>query len=75
MFLFLLVFVYLMCGLRQLFFFQCDPEMPKGWTPRVEYMEKWQGTETKDAVLSKFPYYNVNDTNLHLRSWYGQVRE
>ena len=29
---FLLVFVYLMCGLRQLFF-QCGPEMPKVWTP------------------------------------------
>ena len=29
-----LVFVYLMCGPRQLFF-QCDPEIPKGWTPLV----------------------------------------
>ena len=28
-----LVFVYLMCGPRQLFF-QCGPEMPKSWTPR-----------------------------------------
>ena len=28
---FLLVFVYLMCGPRQLF--QSGPEMPKGWTP------------------------------------------
>ena len=31
-FLFLLVFIYLMCGPRQLFFFQFGPEMPKGWT-------------------------------------------
>ena len=31
---FSLVFVYLMCGPRQLFFFQCGPEMPKGWTPK-----------------------------------------
>ena len=30
---FLLVFVYLMCGPRQLFFFQCGPEKPKGWAP------------------------------------------
>ena len=30
---FSLVFVYLMCGPRQLFFFQCDPETPKVWTP------------------------------------------
>ena len=30
---FLLVFVYLMCGPGQLFFFQRGPEMPKGWTP------------------------------------------
>ena len=28
-----LVFVYVMGGSRQLFFFQCGPEMPKGWTP------------------------------------------
>ena len=33
--LFLLVFVYLMCGPRQLFFFQCGPEMPKGWRPLI----------------------------------------
>ena len=25
------LFLYLMCGPRQLFF-QCDPETPKGWT-------------------------------------------
>ena len=25
--------MYLICGLRQLFSFQCSPEMPKGWTP------------------------------------------
>ena len=31
--LFSLVFVYLMGGQRQLFFFQHGPEMPKGWTP------------------------------------------
>ena len=30
--LFSLVFVYLMCGSRQLFL-QCGPETPKGWTP------------------------------------------
>ena len=29
---FSLVFVYLMCGPRQLFS-QCGPETPKGWTP------------------------------------------
>ena len=28
----LCVTTYLMCGPRQLFFFQCGPEMPKGWT-------------------------------------------
>ena len=27
------VAMYLMCGPRQLFFFQCGPEMPKVWTP------------------------------------------
>ena len=25
--------MYLMCGPRQFFFFQCGPETPKGWTP------------------------------------------
>ena len=30
---FMLVFVYLMCGPRQLFFFQCGSGMPKGWIP------------------------------------------
>ena len=25
--------MYLMGGPRQLFFFQCGPEMPKGWAP------------------------------------------
>ena len=30
------MFVYLMCGPRQLLFFQCGPEMPKGWTPLLE---------------------------------------
>ena len=30
---FLLLFVYLTCGPRQRFFFQCGPEMPQGGTP------------------------------------------
>ena len=32
-FLCLHVTMYLMCGPRQLFIFQCSPETPKGWTP------------------------------------------
>ncbi|KAF6099821.1 hypothetical protein HJG60_011552 [Phyllostomus discolor] len=32
---FLLAFVYLTCGPRQLIFFQCGPEMPKGWTSQL----------------------------------------
>ena len=32
----LLVFVYLMCGPRQLFL-QCGPEMPKVWTPLLTH--------------------------------------
>ena len=35
---FLLVFVYLTSGPRQLFFFQCGPEMPKVWTPNSKHM-------------------------------------
>ena len=30
---FSLVSVYLICGPRQLLFFQCGPETPRGWTP------------------------------------------
>ena len=33
---FSLVFVYLMCGWRQLFFFQCGPEMPKDRAPLLD---------------------------------------
>ena len=32
---FSLVFMYLMCGPRQLLFFQCGPETSKSWTPLV----------------------------------------
>ena len=33
---FSLVFVYLVCGPRQLFSFPCGPETPKGWTRMLE---------------------------------------
>ena len=33
---FLLVFVYLVCGPRQLLFFQGGPDMPKVWTPLLD---------------------------------------
>ena len=32
-----------MCGPRKLFFFQCDPETPKGWTPLVELHSTFLG--------------------------------
>ena len=35
---FSLVFVYLMCSQRQVFFFQCGPEMLKSWTPLLYRM-------------------------------------
>ena len=41
--------MYLLCGPRQLFFFQCGPETPKSWTPlSAEELirQKW-----KDAVF------------------------
>ena len=37
---FSLVFVYVMCGPRQLFFFHCSPETPKGWTPLGGFTKK-----------------------------------
>ena len=39
-FLFSLVFVYLMCGPRQLFF-QYGPETSKGWTPLPRTIDTW----------------------------------
>ena len=33
-----LVFVYLMCGPRQLSLFRCGPETPKGWTPLLRIL-------------------------------------
>ena len=52
---FSLVFVYLMCGPRQLFFFQCGPETPEGWTLLIMHYNKstecvtWiSGWETMD---------------------------
>ena len=38
--------LYLMCGPRQLPFFQCGPETPKGWTPLVD------GRQSGGAPLS-----------------------
>ena len=32
--------MYLMCGPKQLLFFQCVPEMPKGWTPLAQ--QQWE---------------------------------
>ena len=30
--------MYLVCGPRQFFFFQCGPELPKSWTPLQEHV-------------------------------------
>ena len=35
-----------MCGPRQAFFFQCSPEMPKGWTPLLEGYVPWTRPES-----------------------------
>ena len=60
---FSLVFVYLMCGPRQLFFFQCGPETPKGWTRlkpllfvfSVSLPDVKLQTHTQQNVLFLFP--------------------
>ena len=39
---FSLVFMYLVYGPRQLVFFQCGPEMPKGRTPLCQSQEETQ---------------------------------
>ena len=49
---FSLVFEYLMCGLKQLFFFQCGPEMPEGWTPLAERVKSllWNTSLLKSCL-------------------------
>ena len=51
---FLLVFVNLMCGPRHLFFFQCVPEMLKGWIPLLDYVRELAA----HIYLEKF-YLNI----------------
>ena len=41
-----------MCSPRQLFFFQCGPAMPKGWTPLDRMM--FQPTEPHGQGLDPF---------------------
>ena len=50
---FSLVFVYLMCGLRQLFFFQCGPETPKVWTPLLENV-------ISESYANKYCLFNMD---------------
>ena len=54
---FLLLFVYLIRGPRQLFFFQCGPEMPKSWTPRL-----MPAFSLCDPFLRWFPQGEVSTT-------------
>ena len=60
---FLLVFVHLMCGPRQLFFFQCGPETPKGWAALGQ-------SKAVEAILQQASIPRVveqKDRNLNLR--------
>ena len=51
---FSLMFLYLMCNPRQLFF-QCGPEMPKGWTP-IHLLIYLEGVHSCSyTTLSTFP--------------------
>ena len=58
MFLWLCVTMYLLCGPRQLFFFQCGPETPKGWTPLVTrwYCAKWYKSD-RERQTPQFHLY------------------
>ena len=60
---FSLVFVYLMCGPRQLFFFQCGPETPKGWTSLQECSQ---------AKIKSLPSYTACTKFLTLTRFEGQ---
>ena len=48
-FVWLCVTMYLMCGPKQLFFFQCGPELPKGWTPIIPFY-------VRDLRICRFGY-------------------
>ena len=50
--------MYLMCGPKQLFFFQGGPEMQKGWTPLIVIMVNntvlYTSKLLRDYILSVF---------------------
>ena len=55
--------MYLMCGPRQLFF-QCGPEMPKGWTPLrgllsfiLKYKDHLRGQACHSSTFSEYVFF------------------
>ena len=43
--------MYLTCGPRQLFFFQCGAETPKGWTPLTGFLLNKSKKRKKEIML------------------------
>ena len=61
-----------MCGPRQLFFFQCGTEMPKGWTPLGQEQKKrggWTQASSKGVEgLNEQSQTDVNEAKSGGRS-------
>ena len=64
---FFVITIYLICGPRQFFFYQCGPEMPKGWTPLIQDILESQGPQTPDVFVIKSHYPNHSINGLHLK--------
>ena len=64
--------MYLMCGPRQLFLFQCGPEMSKGWTPLLEKVSKPQHRKGEPQGFSELRRQRWESWEARLLEFTGQ---
>ena len=65
----------LMCGPRQLFFLQCGPEMPKGWTPLYVKEEVKLSLSANNMILYiENPNFRLTITREKVKSGIAGVR-
>ena len=61
--------MYLVCGPRQLFFFQCGLEMSKGWTPVITAFSRPDVLGTSQVPGSLFTLCSLRVVCPNLHSW------